>query len=127
VAFIGVRAPSHTIANNGEVSPCQTVIFFIFRAGVEVDHGWPCNGPLLELAEKVAHKLVAAFDTSTGMPFGTVNLEHGVPHNETTVTCSAGVGTFIVEFATLSQLTGDPLYHEVGYLSTVIPPIVEVY
>lgn len=48
------------------------------------------------------------------MPYGTVNLQHGVPHNETTVTCAAGIGTFILEFSTLSQLTGDPLYEELA-------------
>jgi len=44
------------------------------------------------------------------MPYGTVNLLRGIPPGETPVTCTAGVGTFIVEFATLSQLTGDPVF-----------------
>lgn len=44
------------------------------------------------------------------MPFGTVNLAHGVPKGETPETCVAGVGTFIMEFATLSRLTGDETY-----------------
>merc|ERR1719268_737154 len=52
-------------------------------AGVETA-GWPCQGPLLSLAE------------------------HGVPEGETPVTCTAGVGTFIVEFGSLSRLTGNP-------------------
>lgn len=43
------------------------------------------------------------------MPYGTVNLLHGVNPGETPVTCTAGIGTFIVEFATLSSLTGDPV------------------
>ncbi|XP_075216530.1 ER degradation-enhancing alpha-mannosidase-like protein 2 [Lycorma delicatula] len=84
------------------------------RAGVELEPGWPCNGPLLRLAEDVAKRLIAAFDTTTGMPYGTVNLRHGVPLGETSVTCTAGVGTFIVEFGTLSRLTGDPVYEEVA-------------
>lgn len=71
---------------------------------------------MLELAENVAHRLIAAFDTTTGMPYGTVNLQNGVPHNETTITCTAGVGTFILEFSTLSLLTGDPIYQEVFFL-----------
>lgn len=78
-----------------------------------MEPGWPCNGPLLRLAEDVAKRLIVAFDTKTGMPYGTVNLHSGVPKGETTVTCTAGVGTFIVEFGTLSRLTGDPLYEEV--------------
>lgn len=84
------------------------------KAGVELDPGYPCNGPLLRLAEKVARKLLPAFDTKTGMPYGTVNLKYGVPEGETTVTCTAGIGTFIVEFGALSRLTGDPIYEEVA-------------
>lgn len=84
------------------------------RAGVELEPGWPCNGPLLRLAEDVARRLLPAFDTPTGMPYGTVNLRHGVPVGETTITCTAGIGTFILEFGTLSRLTGDPVYEEVA-------------
>lgn len=80
-----------------------------------MEPGWPCNGPLLRLAEDVAQRLIAAFDTTTGMPYGTINLRSGVPPGETSVTCTAGVGTFIIEFGTLSRLTGDPLYEEVFY------------
>lgn len=85
------------------------------KTGMKLEPGWPCNGPLLRLAEDVAHRLIAAFDTSTGMPYGTINLRSGVPPGETSVTCTAGVGTFIIEFGTLSRLTGDPLYEEVAY------------
>ncbi|XP_065092418.1 ER degradation-enhancing alpha-mannosidase-like protein 2 [Ochlerotatus camptorhynchus] len=84
------------------------------KAGVELEPGWPCNGPLLRLAEDVAKRLLPAFDTRTGMPYGTVNLKYGVPYGETSVTCTAGIGTFIVEFGALSRLTGDPIYEEVA-------------
>jgi mannosidase alpha-like ER degradation enhancer 2 len=102
------------------------------KAGVELEPGFPCNGPLLRMAEKVARKLLPAFDTKTGMPYGTgeiknisiklslnfkiisVNLKHGVPQDETSVTCTAGIGTFVIEFGTLSRLTGDPVYEEVA-------------
>jgi len=56
----------------------------------------------------------AAFSTPTGMPYGTVNLVSGIPSGETTVTCTAGVGTFIVEFGSLSQFTGDPVFMNVA-------------
>lgn len=82
------------------------------KAGAELEPGWPCNGPLLRLAEDVAKRLLPAFNTRTGMPYGTVNLRHGVPPKETTITSTAGVGTYIVEFGTLSRLTGDPVYEE---------------
>ena len=50
------------------------------------------------------------------MPYGTVNLLNGVPEGETTVTCTASVGTFILEFAMLTHLTGkhhkyEPAFH----------------
>ncbi|KAJ6637463.1 ER degradation-enhancing alpha-mannosidase-like protein 2 [Pseudolycoriella hygida] len=84
------------------------------RAGVQLEPGWPCNGPLLRMAEDVAKRLLPAFDSKTGMPYGTVNLKTGVPPGETSVTCTAGVGTFIVEFGALSRLTGDPIYEEIA-------------
>lgn len=81
------------------------------RAGVDnLEPGWPCNGALLRLAEDVALRLLPAFDTPTGMPYGTVNLRHGVPKGETSVTCTAGVATFAVEFGALSRLTGNPVF-----------------
>ncbi|ALC49449.1 Edem1 [Drosophila busckii] len=84
------------------------------RCGVEVEPGWPCSGPLLRMAEDVAKRLLPAFDTNTGMPYGTVNLRYGVPSGETSVTCTAGVGTFLIEFGTLSRLTGNTIYEEVA-------------
>lgn len=97
------------------------------RSGATLEPGWPCNGPLLRMAEDVvsceqqmtsvpthfiskwqcfflfrfikirfgtyrfrllfslwqAKRLLPAFDTKTGMPYGTVNLRYGVPINET--------------------------------------------
>ncbi|XP_016106836.1 probable alpha-mannosidase I MNS4 [Sinocyclocheilus grahami] len=43
-----------------------------------------------------------------------VNLLRGVNPSETPVTCTAGVGTFILEFSTLSRLTGDPVFENVA-------------
>ncbi|KAF5396436.1 ER degradation enhancing alpha-mannosidase like protein 2 [Paragonimus heterotremus] len=81
------------------------------RSGFQVEPTWPCSGPLLRKAELFASKLLPAFDTPTGMPYGTVNLAlNAVPPNETTITCVAAVGTTILEFGTLSRLTGDPRY-----------------
>lgn len=59
-------------------------------------------------------RCVSAFDTPTGLPYGTVNLKYGVPSGETPVTCTAGVGTFIVEFGALSRLTGNAKYEAVA-------------
>jgi hypothetical protein len=49
-----------------------------------------------------------------GIPYGTINLVWGVPSGETNITCTAGGGTFLIEFGTLSRLTGDPLYERVA-------------
>ncbi|XP_030624964.1 ER degradation-enhancing alpha-mannosidase-like protein 2 [Chanos chanos] len=87
---------------------------FSKRAGMDVEEGWPCSGPLLRMAEYAARKLLPAFQTPTGMPYGTVNLLRGVNPTETSVTCTAGVGTFILEFSTLSRLTGDPVFEDVA-------------
>jgi len=81
--------------------------FLYKKAGMPLPHGWPCKGPLLDLAVDVANRILPAFNTTTGMPFGSINLRHGVAADETPVTCTSGVGTFIVEFATISRLTGD--------------------
>lgn len=82
------------------------------RAGVTVEEGWPCQGPLLRLAVDAAERLLPAFNTPTGMPYGTVNLRYGVPPSETPITCTAGCGTFIVEFGTISALTGDQRFRD---------------
>ncbi|XP_032230548.1 ER degradation-enhancing alpha-mannosidase-like protein 2 [Nematostella vectensis] len=76
-------------------------------AGIVLEEGWPCDGPLLRLAVQAAEKLLPAFDTPTGMPYGTVNLLYGVPKGETPITCTSGCGTFVIEFGTISALTGD--------------------
>ncbi|KHN88789.1 ER degradation-enhancing alpha-mannosidase-like protein 2 [Toxocara canis] len=75
--------------------------------GMKKEAGWPCSGPLLRLAERFAQKLLPAFNTDTGMPYGTVNLRYGVHRYETPITCTAGVGTMILEFGTLSRITGE--------------------
>ncbi|KAH3877235.1 ER degradation-enhancing alpha-mannosidase-like protein 2 [Dreissena polymorpha] len=87
---------------------------FSKQGGLPLEPGWPCSGPLLRMAEDVARRLLPAFDTPTGMPYGTVNLKYGVPKGETTITCTAGVGTFVVEFGALSRLTGDPIFEKVA-------------
>ncbi|KAH7954429.1 hypothetical protein HPB49_018372 [Dermacentor silvarum] len=66
------------------------------KAQMPLEPGWPCSGPLLRLAEDVATRLLP------------------VPLGETSITCTAGVGTFLIEFATLSRLTGNPVFEQVA-------------
>ncbi|VDP09440.1 unnamed protein product [Soboliphyme baturini] len=82
--------------------------------GLTVEDGWPCSGPFLRLAERLAWKLLPAFNTDTGMPYGTINLRYGVHRKETPVTCTAGVGTFLLEFGALSRLTGNDFFEKIA-------------
>ncbi|CAK9168527.1 unnamed protein product [Ilex paraguariensis] len=68
---------------------------------------------LLHLAEDLARRLLPAFDTPTGIPFGSVNLLHGVDEKESKITSTAGGGTLTLEFGVLSRLTNDPIFEQV--------------
>jgi hypothetical protein len=93
-------------------------------------NGFTYNGQLLRLATDLGSRLLPAFDTPTGLPYPRVNLKTGIPFYgnapvnldpetgqcktaqtdgsiEITETCSAGAGSLVLEFATLSRLTGD--------------------
>lgn len=66
---------------------------------------------LLDLAVDLAERLLPAFDTPTGLPLSWVNLRRGVIPGDTRSTCVACAGTLLLEFASLSQATGDPKYY----------------
>ena len=51
-----------------------------------------------------------SFDSKTGLPYGSVNLRHGVNADETTVASLAGAGSLSLEFMLLSELTHEPSY-----------------
>ena len=72
------------------------------------------SGGLLAKAVDLADRLLPAFATPTGIPYGTVNLQRGVPRGETDIASTAGAGTLSLEFAYLSALTGDRRYVEAG-------------
>lgn len=73
---------------------------------------------LLSLAYDLGRRLLVAFETPTGIPFGTVNLKYGVPVGEIDVTCVAGGGTFCLEFGVLSELTGDRSFERAALRAT---------
>mmetsp|Transcript_38000 Transcript_38000/g.50045 ORF Transcript_38000/g.50045 Transcript_38000/m.50045 type:complete len:1155 (-) Transcript_38000:35-3499(-) len=64
-------------------------------------------GELLNLAVDIGERLLPAFDTRTGIPYGTVNLLSGVPPEETPIASTAGGGSLSLEFSILSALTGN--------------------
>ncbi|KAH8620000.1 putative Glycosyl hydrolase family 47 [Trypanosoma vivax] len=51
-----------------------------------------------------------AFNTDTGIPYGSINLRHGVSPSETTIANNAGAGTLLMEMTVLSRVTGDDKY-----------------
>jgi mannosidase alpha-like ER degradation enhancer 2 len=55
-------------------------------------------------------RLLPAFDSPTGMPYVNVNLKTGAVRDGQTN--PAEVGTLLMEFGTLSKLTGKPVYYE---------------
>jgi len=79
---------------------------------------WAYDGFLLKLATDIGNRLVYAFDTPSGIPYGTVNLLHGIPPQETTVASLAGAGTLTLEFELLSRLTGNLKFGKAAKLAT---------
>jgi predicted alpha-1,2-mannosidase len=65
---------------------------------------------LLKLADDLGRRLLPAFETPTGLPYVYVNLRtgkaHGVDSNP------AETGSLLLEFGTLSRLTGNPVYYD---------------
>ena len=65
---------------------------------------------LLALAEDLGNRLLPAFNSPTGMPYRYVNLKTGKVSRP--VSNPAETGTLIIEFGTLSKLTGKPIFYE---------------
>ena len=59
---------------------------------------------LLELADNLGTRLLPAFNSPTGMPYMYVNLKTGKTHGAESN--PAEIGTLLLEFGTLSKLTG---------------------
>ncbi|KAH0840021.1 glycoside hydrolase [Lanmaoa asiatica] len=73
------------------------------------------RGQLLNMAYDLGKRLLPAFATPTGLPYARLNLRHGVQRGESLDTCTAGAGSLILEFATLSRLTGDERFEKAAY------------
>lgn len=65
---------------------------------------------LLALAVDLGNRLLPAFGSPTGLPYVYVNLRTGKVRG--TDTNPAETGTLLIEFGTLSKLTGNPVYYE---------------
>jgi Glycosyl hydrolase family 47 len=65
---------------------------------------------LLSLAEDLGNRLLPVFNSPTGLPYAYVNLRTGRTRDP--VTNPAETGTLLLEFGTLSRLTGKPVFYE---------------
>ena len=65
---------------------------------------------LLDLADDLGTRLLPVFGSPTGMPYVYVNLKTGKTKDPKSN--PAEIGTLILEFGTLSKLTGKPVYFE---------------
>jgi ER degradation enhancer, mannosidase alpha-like 2 len=65
---------------------------------------------LLALAEDLGNRLLPVFSSPTGMPYVDVNLKTGAVRNEETN--PAEIGTLLIEFGTLSKLTGKQVFYD---------------
>src|SRR5712691_7019671 len=65
---------------------------------------------LLSLAEDLGNRLLPVFNSPTGLPYAYVNLRTGQTRDP--VTNPAETGTLLLEFGTLSKLTGRPVFYE---------------
>lgn len=65
---------------------------------------------LLALAEDLGNRLLPVFESPTGLPYKYVNLKTGKTKGE--VSNPAETGTLLIEFGTLSKLTGKPIFYD---------------
>src|SRR4051794_27205855 len=65
---------------------------------------------LLDLADDLGRRLLPVFDSPTGLPYRFVNLKTGKTKGE--ISNPAETGTLLIEFGTLSKLTGKSVYFE---------------
>ena len=64
----------------------------------------------LNIAEDLGNRLLPVFDSPTGMPYRYVNLRTGAVRDP--VSNPAETGTLLIEFGTLSKLTGKSIFYD---------------
>lgn len=64
---------------------------------------------LLKLADDLGQRLLPVFDSPTGLPYTHVNLKTGEVRGK--ISNPAETGTLLLEFGTLSKLTGNPEFY----------------
>nr|XP_040221887.2 mannosyl-oligosaccharide alpha-1,2-mannosidase IA isoform X1 [Anopheles coluzzii] len=99
---------------DAELSVFETNIRFI--GGFLTCYAFTGDRMFLEKARYVADKLLPAFQTPTGIPYALVNVHNGVSKNYGWASGGSSIlsefGTLHMEFAYLSDITGDSVYRE---------------
>uniref|UniRef100_A0A3B4BMC0 alpha-1,2-Mannosidase n=1 Tax=Periophthalmus magnuspinnatus TaxID=409849 RepID=A0A3B4BMC0_9GOBI len=67
---------------------------------------------LLHMAKDLGHRLLPAFNTTSGLPYPKAFLNPLSRIGTETDTCTACAGTMILEFAALSRLSGDSVFEK---------------
>jgi mannosidase alpha-like ER degradation enhancer 2 len=81
-----------------------------FLGGLLSSYQMTGDGRLLRLARDLGDRLLPAFRSPTGMPYVDVNLKSGAVRG--TISNPAEIGTLLLEFGTLSKLSGDMRYYD---------------
>src|SRR5271166_2751935 len=78
--------------------------------GLLSSHQLTGDKQLLELADDLGTRLLPAFNSPTGMPYVSVNLKTGATKG--LESNPAEIGSLLIEFGTLSKLTGKQVYYD---------------
>lgn len=85
-------------------------------AGFDVNFWYPnYDDSLLRLAVDLADRLMPVFDTPTKIPYGAVHLQTGVMSDESRIASTAGAGSLLLEFGTLTRYTRDTRYYTAAF------------
>ncbi|XP_033239433.1 mannosyl-oligosaccharide alpha-1,2-mannosidase IA isoform X3 [Drosophila pseudoobscura] len=99
---------------SAELSVFETNIRFV--GGMLTLYAFTGDPLYKEKAQHVADKLLPAFQTPTGIPYALVNTKSGMAKNYGWASGGSSIlsefGTLHLEFAYLSDITGNPLYRE---------------
>lgn len=112
IRMLGGLLSAHVLAKSIQNQADRSIRYF--NATKRNQLNW-YGSEILDLAEDLGRRLLPAFETKTGIPHPRVNLKYGMESNElrsVQETCTACAGSLILEFATLSRLTGDSTFEE---------------
>ncbi|MFK8054914.1 MAG: glycoside hydrolase family 47 protein [Saprospiraceae bacterium] len=85
--------------------------------GLLAMYEWSGDPAVLAKAEDFGKRLMPAFDTPTGMPTYSVNLQTGAISGD--VICVAEAGSYLIEFGMLSYYTEDPSFYQAAKKSSL--------